>query len=152
MNRERAEIFLRLLAETQLRRVLRLLGQAERRPDGGSDPARGLLPDAAFRPGSDIADSAAQVSWVGDVLVAAGVLANDRVSRIVAELDAALTARARSESPRRAVRLNLALERPRAAGIRASPGGSGTTTGTGTSARRLTGTGAVAARSRSRWA
>jgi hypothetical protein len=84
---DRAETYLRLLAETELRRVLRLLGQAERRPDGGSDRAGGLLPDGAFRPGSDIASSAAQVSWVGDVLVAAGVLAHDRVSRIVAELE-----------------------------------------------------------------
>jgi hypothetical protein len=108
---DRAETYLRLLAETELRRVLRLLGQAARRPDDGTDPAGGLLPDGAFRPGSDIASSAAQMSWVGDVLVAAGVLATDRVSRIVAELDAALTARARSDSPRRAVRLNLALER-----------------------------------------
>jgi hypothetical protein len=108
---DRAETYLRLLAETELRRVPRLLGQAERRPDGGSDPAGGLLPDAAFRPDSDIAHSAAQLGWVGDVLVAAGVLANDRVSRIVAELDAALTARARSDSSRRSVRLNLALER-----------------------------------------
>jgi hypothetical protein len=108
---DRAETYLRLLAETELRRVLRQQGQAEQRPDRGSDPAGGRLPDAAFRPGSDIARSAAQVSWVGDVLVAAGVLANDRVSRIVAELDAALTARARSESPRRATRLSLALER-----------------------------------------
>jgi hypothetical protein len=111
MGDDQAETYLRLLAETELRRVLRLLGQAERRPDGGSDPAGGLLPDAAFRRGSDIAHSAAQLSWVGDVLVAAGVLAHDRVSRIAAELDAALTARARSDSPRRAVRLNLALER-----------------------------------------
>jgi hypothetical protein len=114
---DRAETYLRLLAETELRRVPRLLGQAERRPDGRSDPAGellpdgGLLPDAAFRPRSDIARSAAQLSWVGDVLVAAGVLAPDRVSRIEAELDAALTARARSESAGRVRRLNLALER-----------------------------------------
>jgi hypothetical protein len=108
---DRAETYLRRLAETEFRRVLQLLDQAGRRPDGGSGPAGGLLPDGAFRPGSDIASSAAQISWVGDVLVAAGVLAKDRVSRIAAELDAALTARTRSESPWRARRLNLALER-----------------------------------------
>lgn len=111
MGDDRAETYLRRLAETEFRRVLQLLDQARRRPDGGSGPAGGLLPDGAFRPGSDIASSAAQISWVGDVLVAAGVLAKDRVSRIAAELDAALTARTRSESPWRARRLNLALER-----------------------------------------
>jgi hypothetical protein len=119
---DRAETYLRLLAETELRRVLRRRGQAGQRPDGGPDPAGGLLPDGAFRPGSDIAGSAAHISWVGDVLVAAGVLANDRVSRIAAELDAALTARARSESPRRAIRLNLALERTGARRPGAPPG------------------------------
>lgn len=70
-----------------------------------------LLPDGAFRPGSDIASSAARIGWAGDVLVAAGVLSHDVVARVAAELDVALTARARSDSAWRATRLYRALER-----------------------------------------
>jgi hypothetical protein len=112
---DRAETYLRLLAESELRRVLPLLGRPGRQPDGS--PA--LLPSGAFRPGSDIASSAARIQWVGDVLVAAGVLAQERVARISAELEAALTARTYSESLWRTTRLNLTMERvgPRPPGV-----------------------------------
>jgi hypothetical protein len=106
---DRAETYLRLLAEREFRRVVRRLGRAVSQPDGGPDPA--LPSSEAFRPRSDIASSAARIGWVGDVLVAAGVLAHDRVASIVAELDAALTARTTGESLWRATRLNRAMER-----------------------------------------
>lgn len=111
MGDDRAETYLRRLAETELRRVLRLLGRAARRPDGSLDRPGMLLPEGAFRPGSDIASSAARIGWVGDVLVAAGVLSHDVVACIAAELDAALTARTSSESSWRAMRLYRSLER-----------------------------------------
>jgi len=74
-----AETYLRLLAETELRRVRRLLEQVER-PDGGPDPVP--LPAGAFRPGSEIAGSVARIGWAGDVLAAAGVVAGDLGARI----------------------------------------------------------------------
>jgi hypothetical protein len=83
---DRAETYLRRLAETEFRRVPRIP--------------------------SDIAGSVARVRWAGEVLAEAGVLAGECVTRIAAELDAALTARADAEPSWRATRLSRILRQP----------------------------------------
>jgi hypothetical protein len=85
---EQAETYLRLLAEAETRRAGR-----------GSGPG--------------IAQSLEHVSWAGQVLVTAGLLAPDDVSRVATELEAALLARpARSnrDRPRNAHRMSWIFE------------------------------------------
>jgi hypothetical protein len=65
---ERAETYLRLLAEAETRRA-----------GGGSGP--------------DIARSVEQVRWAGDILVTAGVLEPGHLDRVAGELETALVAR-----------------------------------------------------------
>jgi len=105
---DRAETYLRLLAETELRRVLRLPGRMGQRY-GEPDPVR--PPPWAFGTRSEIAGSVAHIWWVGDVLVTVGLLGQELGARIAAELDVALTARAGPEPSGRATRLSRALER-----------------------------------------
>lgn len=80
MGEDRAETYLRLTAEARLRRA----GRSVR----------------------DVRSSVEQVSWAGEVLVAAGVLAEDQVRRIAAEHHAALSVRAGTELTSR---LSLAI-------------------------------------------
>jgi hypothetical protein len=79
---DRAETYLRRLAETEFRRMTRRPARAVGRPDGRPDAPGMLIPDGAFMLGLDIASSTARIEWVGDVLVAAGVLSHDVVARI----------------------------------------------------------------------
>jgi hypothetical protein len=89
---ERAQTYLRLLAERQTR--------------------------ASPRSGPDIARSVEQVRWAGEILASAGVLQETDIHRIAAELEAALLIRSDLERPRYAVRVGWALtaltELPRA--------------------------------------
>jgi hypothetical protein len=103
---ERAETYLRLRAEAEVRRLLRL-------PGGVPDPRWVLLPPT--RPGVhvsivDIARSVQQVRWAGEILVAAGLLADESVTRIAAELDVALMLRSRTEPAWFTRRLGWVLE------------------------------------------
>jgi hypothetical protein len=81
---ERAQTYLRLLAERQAR--------------------------ASPRSGPDIARSVEQVRWAGEILASAGVLEETDVHRIAAELEAALLIRSDLERPRYARRVGWALE------------------------------------------
>jgi hypothetical protein len=81
VGEDRAETYLRLTAEARLRRA----GQSAR----------------------DVGSSVDQVRWAGEVLVAAGVLAEDQVRRIAAEHHAALSVRAGAELT--SSRLSLAI-------------------------------------------
>jgi hypothetical protein len=81
---ERAQTYLRLLAEQQAR----------------SSP----------RSGPDIARSVEQVRWAGDILACAGVLEESDVDRIAGELTAALLVRSDLERSRSARRVGWALE------------------------------------------
>jgi hypothetical protein len=80
---ERAQTYLRLLAERQAR--------------------------ASPRSGPDIARSVEQVRWAGEILASAGVLEETGVHRIATELEAALLIRSDLERPRYAVRVGWAL-------------------------------------------
>jgi hypothetical protein len=80
---ERAQTYLRLLAEQQAR--------------------------ASPRSGPDIARSVEQVRWAGDILASAGVLEETDVHRIAAELEAALLIRSDLERPRYTARAGWAL-------------------------------------------
>jgi hypothetical protein len=82
---ERAQTYLRLLAEAETRRAGR-----------GSGPG--------------LARSLEQVRWAGDVLVTAGLLTPDDVVRIAGELEAALLARPHRERARYAQRMSWAFE------------------------------------------
>ena len=84
MSDERAQTYLRLLAEQQAR----------------SSP----------RSGPDIARSVAQVRWAGEILACAGVLEATDVDRIAGELTAALLVRSDLEWSRSARRVGWALE------------------------------------------
>ncbi len=84
MGDERAQTYLRLLAERQAR--------------------------ASPRSGPDIARSVEQVRWAGEILAFAGVLEETDVHRIAAELEAALLIRSDLERPRYARRVGWALE------------------------------------------
>jgi hypothetical protein len=81
---ERAQTYLRLLAEQQAR----------------SSP----------RSGPDIARSVEQVRWAGEILVSAGMLEESDVDRIAGELTAALLVRSDLERSRSARRVGWALE------------------------------------------
>jgi hypothetical protein len=81
VGEDRAETYLRLTAEARLRR--------------------------AGRSARDVGSSVEQVRWAGEVLVAAGVLAEDQVRRIAAEHQAALSVRAGAELT--SSRLSLAI-------------------------------------------
>jgi hypothetical protein len=80
---ERAQTYLRLLAEQQAR--------------------------ASPRSGPDIARSVEQVRWAGEILTSAGVLEETDVQRVATELEAALLIRSDLERPRYAVRVGRAL-------------------------------------------
>jgi hypothetical protein len=80
---ERAQTYLRLLAEQQAR--------------------------ASPRSWPDIARSVAQVRWVGEILALAGVLEESDIRRIVTELEAALAIRSDLKRPPYAVRAGWAL-------------------------------------------
>lgn len=88
MGDERAETYLRLLAESEARR-------AER----GSER----------RPAAEIAWRTEQVRWAGGVLIAAGLLEEDDVRRVAADLEAALLARSEMDRARRANWIAAAL-------------------------------------------
>ncbi len=96
MGDERAETYLRLRAEAEFRR---------------------LRAEAEFRrvPATAITDGGDRVRLAGWTLVAAGLLTRDFVERVVAELEAALVARSRTEPDRRARRLGWALDQLAAA-------------------------------------
>jgi hypothetical protein len=81
---ERAQTYLRLLAEQQAR--------------------------ASPRSGPDIARSVEQVRWAGEILACAGVLEETEAHRIVTELEAALLIRSDLGRPRYARRVGWALE------------------------------------------
>jgi hypothetical protein len=81
---ERAQTYLRLLAEQQAR--------------------------ASPRSGPDIISSVAQVRWAGEILALAGVLEEADVHRIAAELTAALLIRSDLGRPRYARQVGWALE------------------------------------------
>ena len=87
MGDERAQTYLRLLAEQQAR----------------SSP----------RSGPDIARSVEQVHWAGEILACAGVLEESDVDRIAGELAAALWIRSDLERSRSARRVGWALEAAR---------------------------------------
>jgi hypothetical protein len=81
---ERAQTYLRLLAEQQAR--------------------------ASPRSGPDIARRVEQVRWAGEILAYAGVIEETDVHRIATELEAALLIRSDLERPRYARRVGWALE------------------------------------------
>jgi hypothetical protein len=89
MDAERAETYLRRLAETEFRRAL-----------AGAD-----LTNPA------IARIVQQVGWAGEILVAADVLTDEAVNRTVAELEAALIARSSLDPHGMARRLSWILGR-----------------------------------------
>jgi len=91
---ERAQTYLRLLAEQQAR----------------------AAPRSGPRSGSDIARSVEQVRWAGEILASAGVLEETDVHRVATELEAALLIRSGLERPRFALRVGRAL-----AGLTAPP-------------------------------
>ena len=90
MGDERAETYLKLRAEAELRR----------RPRS----AAGGLVSAA-----DLTASIMEIRWAGEVLRDAGVLAHGTALRIAAELEMALAVRARSDPRRLARRLDWAF-------------------------------------------
>ncbi len=80
MGDERAETYLRLMAEREFRRVIRLPGWADHRMSA-----------------SDIAASALwNLRRAGRILIAAGALEEELVAQLTSETDAALTVRART--------------------------------------------------------
>jgi hypothetical protein len=81
---ERAQTYLRLLAEQQAR--------------------------SSLRSGPDIARGVEQVRWAGEILACAGVLEESDVDRIAGELTAALLVRSDLERSRSARRVGWALE------------------------------------------
>ena len=85
MGDERAETYLKLRAEAELRRRPRLMSAA------------------------DFTASIMDIRWAGEVLRDAGVLAHGTALRIAAELEMALVVRARSDPRRLARRLDWAL-------------------------------------------
>ncbi len=89
MGDERAETYLRLLAESEARRAAR---------------RSGLVPAA------DIYPTVEQVRWAGDILVVAGVLEEDDVHRVATELEAALLARSDMDRARYARRVNWVFD------------------------------------------
>ena len=89
MGDERAETYLRLLAESEARRAARR---------------------SALVPAIEISRSAGQVRWAGDILVVAGVLEEDDVNRVVTELEAALLARSDMNRERFARRVDWIFE------------------------------------------
>jgi hypothetical protein len=91
---ERAETYLRLRAEAELRRRLRSAADV---------PAAGLVSAA------DVTASIMDIRWAGEVLRDADVLAHGTALRIAAELEMTLAVRARSEPRRLALRLGWAF-------------------------------------------
>ena len=87
MGDERAQTYLRLLAEQQAR----------------------ASPRSGHRSGSDIARSVEQVRWAGEILASAGVLDETDVHRVATELEAALLIRSDLERPQFALRVGWAL-------------------------------------------
>jgi hypothetical protein len=87
---ERAETYLELRAEAELRRRVR--------------SAAGGLVSAA-----DVTASVMDIRWAGEVLRDAGVLAHGTALRIAAKLEMALAVRARSDRRRLALRLDWAF-------------------------------------------
>jgi len=88
---ERAETYLRLLAEAQLRAAQRAPGP-DSEVSGGPRPAR--------VPYRVIQDSLQQLRWAGGVLTAAGALDHQDAALIAAELETALAVRSDLDSPR----------------------------------------------------
>ena len=94
MGNERAETYLRLRAEAELRRRLR----------SAVDGPAGRLVSAA-----DVTASIMDLRWAGEVLRDADVLAHDTALRVAAELEMALAARAHRDPRRFTLRLDRAF-------------------------------------------
>ena len=88
MGDERAETYLRRLAETELRRV----GDELRRFDAAAGN-RGARPDTTLFRTTENAEG--KVIRAGRILVAAGVLQPDCLDRVTSDLHAALKVRSR---------------------------------------------------------
>lgn len=91
MGNERAETYLRLRAEAELRRRLR----------SAADGPAGKLAS-----GVDVTASIVDLRWAGEVLRDTGVLAHDTASRVASELEMALAVRAYRDPRRFALRLD----------------------------------------------
>lgn len=95
MGDERAETYLRLRAEAELRRVSAELQRA----DAVADAVAGFAPGAQADPGTVPFGAAEMAYWkvlrAGRILVAAGVLDQDYLDHVAADLNAAIMVRSR---------------------------------------------------------
>ena len=95
MGDERAETYLRLRAEAELRRVSAEL----RRADAAADAAAGAAPGAQADPSTIPFGAAEMAYWkvlrAGRILVAAGVLDQDYLDHVAGDLNVAIKVRSR---------------------------------------------------------